>query len=128
MLFFFGLAIIKRYAELDRLQRAGQGRATARGYTEQDLPILLTSGVASGFSAIVIFMVYLINDQYPRSVYAHPGALWAIMPVLLIWTLRLWHLAVHGRMSEDPVVFALKDRTSLALGAAVVVILIAARL
>jgi hypothetical protein len=73
-------------------------------------------------------MVYLINDQYPRSIYAHPGALWAIMPVLLIWTLRLWHLAVHGRMSEDPVVFALKDRTSLALGAAVVIILFAARL
>jgi 4-hydroxybenzoate polyprenyltransferase/phosphoserine phosphatase len=128
MLFFFGLAIIKRYAELDRLARASAGDAKARGYTDQDLPILLTSGVASGFSAIVIFMVYLINDQYPRSIYAHPGALWAIMPVLLIWTLRLWHLAVHGRMSEDPVVFALKDRTSLALGAAVVAILFAARL
>jgi 4-hydroxybenzoate polyprenyltransferase len=128
MLFFFGLAIIKRYAELDRLARAGSGDAKARGYTDQDLPILLTSGVASGFSAIVIFMVYLINDQYPRAVYAHPGALWAIMPVLLIWTLRLWHLAVHGRMSEDPVVFALKDRTSLALGAAVVITLFAARL
>lgn len=128
MLFFFGLAIIKRYAELDRLQRAGEGRAKARGYTEQDLPILLTSGVASGFSAIVIFMVYLINDQYPRAVYAHPGAMWAIMPVLLMWTLRLWHLAVHGRMSEDPVVFALKDRISLALGATVVIILLVARL
>ena len=128
MLFFFGLAIIKRYAELDRLARASAGDAKARGYTDQDLPILLTSGVASGFSAIVIFMVYLINDQYPRAIYAHPGALWAIMPVLLIWTLRLWHLAVHGRMSEDPVVFALKDRTSLALGAAVVIILFAARL
>ncbi len=128
MLFFFGLAIIKRYAELNRLNRASQGGVQARGYTEQDLPILLTSGLASGFSAIVIFMVYLINDQYPRTIYAHPGALWAIMPVLLIWTLRLWHLAVHGRMSEDPVVFALKDRISLALGAAVVIILFAARL
>ena len=72
-------------------------------------------------------MVYLINDQYPRVIYAHPYALWGIMPVLLIWTLRLWHLAVHGRMSEDPVMFALKDRTSLALGAAVAVILIVAR-
>lgn len=128
MFFFFGLAIIKRYAELDRLSRAGDGRAQARGYTEQDVPILLTSGISAGFSAIVIFMVYMINEQYPRSVYAHPGALWTIMPVLLIWTLRLWHLAVHGRMSEDPVVFALKDRVSLALGAAVVIILFAARL
>lgn len=127
MLFFFGLAVIKRYAELDRLSRAADGKARARGYTEQDLPILLTSGVAAGFSAVVIFMVYMINEQYPRSVYAHPGALWMIMPVLLIWTLRLWHLAVHGRMSEDPVVFALKDRTSWSLGAAIALIMVAAR-
>lgn len=128
MLFFFGLAIVKRYAELERLVRAGEVTAKARGYTEQDIPILLTSGIASGFSAIVIFMVYMINEQYPRSIYAHPGTLWAIMPVLLIWTLRLWHLAVHGRMSEDPVVFALKDRGSWALGVVVGVILLVARL
>lgn len=128
MFFFFGLAVIKRYAELDRLSRTGDGKAKARGYTEQDVPILLTSGISAGFSAIVIFMVYMIDEQYPRSVYAHPGALWTIMPVLLIWTLRLWHLAVHGRMSEDPVVFALRDRTSWALGATVVIILFAARL
>lgn len=128
MFFFFGLAVIKRYAELERLSRTGGGKAQARGYTEQDVPILLTSGISAGFSAIIIFMVYMINEQYPRSVYVHPGALWTIMPVLLIWTLRLWHLAVHGRMSEDPVVFALNDRVSWALGVAVVIILFAARL
>jgi hypothetical protein len=37
------------------------------------------------------------------------------MPVILVWTLRMWHLTVHGRMDEDPVVFALKDRLSLVL-------------
>jgi len=40
--------------------------------------------------------------------------------------LRMWHLTLHGRMDEDPVVFALRDRFSLGLGGAVVLILMAA--
>ena len=48
-----------------------------------------------------------------EGVYANPGLLWGIMPVLLIWTLRMWHLCVHGRLREDPVVFAIKDRVSV---------------
>ena len=55
--------------------------------------------------------------------YAHPGFLWGMMPVLLIWVLRMWHLTVHGEMDEDPVVFALKDRLSYALGGAAALVL-----
>jgi len=128
MLYFLGLAVIKRYAELDRVTRAAAEGGIARGYTREDLPILLTTGITAGMSAIVIFMIYLIDDQYPRAIYRRPELLWAIMPVLLIWTLRLWHRAVHGRMSEDPVVYALKDRVSWALGAVIALILAAARL
>lgn len=116
MLFFLGLATVKRYAELDRVLRTGGSGVASRGYTDKDLPLLLTAGVASGFGAIMIFTIYLINEHYPLNVYARPGLLWGMMPVILIWTLRVWHLTVHGRMDEDPVVFALKDRFSLVLG------------
>jgi 4-hydroxybenzoate polyprenyltransferase len=127
MLFFLGLAAIKRYAELHRVVRTiGEG-ASARGYSQQDMPILLATGVSTGVSSIVIFMIYLINEQYPQAVYRYPAALWGIMPVLLVWNLRLWHLSVHGRMSEDPVIFALKDRVSLAFGVAIVLIMLVAR-
>jgi 4-hydroxybenzoate polyprenyltransferase len=126
MLFFLGLAAVKRYAELNRVMEEGGSAITARGYTARDLPLLLAAGIASGFAAVVIFTIYLINDQYPRGVYGHPGRLWAMMPVILFWTLRMWHLAVHGRMDEDPVVFALKDRWSLALGAVIVLVLLMA--
>jgi 4-hydroxybenzoate polyprenyltransferase/phosphoserine phosphatase len=126
MLFFLGLAMIKRYAELERVLRADSETGQARGYTGRDLPILLATGVASGISAVVIFTIYLINEQYPQQFYHHPGALWCIMPILLIWTLRVWHLSVHGQMNEDPVVFALKDRFSLALGLVVLLILLVA--
>lgn len=126
MLFFLGLALIKRYAELHRVVQAAPD-ATARSYTREDLPLLMTSGLASGFSAIVIAMIYLITEQYPRAVYGQPGALWGAMPILLVWTLRLWHLAIHGRMNEDPVIFAIKDRLSLALSGTLAFILLAAR-
>jgi hypothetical protein len=92
------------------------------------MTILLATGVSTGVSSIVIFMIYLINEQYPRAVYQYPGALWGIMPILLVWILRLWHLSVHGRMSEDPVLFALNDRFSLVLGAVSALILMIARL
>jgi 4-hydroxybenzoate polyprenyltransferase len=113
MLFFLGLATIKRYAELHRVATPG-ANIGVRGYTAQDLGLLLAAGVASSFAAIVIFTIYLIDEQYPNDLYRNPHALWGVIPVLLIWTLRYWHLTVHGRMSEDPVVFAVRDRFSLA--------------
>jgi 4-hydroxybenzoate polyprenyltransferase len=126
MLFFLGLAVVKRYAEIERGVRCDGEAFGARGYTGKDLPLLLATGVSCGIGAIVIFTIYLINDQYPRAIYRTPQVLWAMTPVLLLWTLRIWHLAVHGRMDEDPVVFALKDRASLWLGTLAAMVLFGA--
>lgn len=126
MLFFVGLAMVKRYAELARVMSLGGKVVISRGYTANDLPLLLAAGVGSGLSAIVIFMIYLINEHYPKAIYGHPNALWMLMPILLLWILRIWRFAVHGQMNEDPVIFALTDRVSLVLGAGVGVTLIVA--
>jgi 4-hydroxybenzoate polyprenyltransferase len=126
MIFFLGLAIVKRYAELERVLRAGHSGVIRRGYTEKDLPLLLAAGVASSLGAIVIFMIYLITDQYPRQIYGHPALLWAMLPLILVWVLRLWHIAVHGRLDEDPVVFAWKDGFSLGTGVVLFLVLLAA--
>ena len=126
MLFFLGLAIVKRYAELERVVRTGGAGVVSRGYSSNDLPLLLAAGVGSGLGAIVIFTMYLINDHYPRAVYRIQKHCGAMMPIFLLWTLRVWHITVHGRMNEDPVIFALRDRTSLVLGALVIAVLAAA--
>lgn len=126
MFFFLGLAMVKRYAELNRVVQAGGAGVVSRGYTARDLPLLLAAGVASSFGAIVIFVFYLIEEQYPSGLYSRPEMLWAMMPAVLIWSLRVWHLTVHGRMNEDPVVFALKDSFSRVLGAICCVILLLA--
>jgi 4-hydroxybenzoate polyprenyltransferase len=126
ILFFLGLAMIKRHAEIARVVREGGSRVDSRGYTAEDLPLLLVAGLSSGFSAIAIFTIYLINEQYPLATYHHPTVLWGMMPILLIWILRMWHLTLHGQMDEDPVVFALKDRMSYALGGAAALVLLLA--
>jgi 4-hydroxybenzoate polyprenyltransferase len=126
MLFFLSLAVLKRYAEMERLLRTAPN-AEARGYTHKDVPILLATGVGSALSATVIFMLYLMTDQYPRPIYIHPWALWGVMPILLLWMLGLWHRAVHGQMTEDPVIFAVTDRMSLMLGGVVLLMLLVAR-
>lgn len=123
MLFFLGLAMIKRYAELDRVVSSGGAGVISRGYISKDLPLLLAAGVSSGFGAIAILMMYLMAEQYPSGQYARPGLLWGLIPVILIWTLRVWHRAVHGRMNEDPLMFAMHDRFSINLAVLSVLIM-----
>jgi hypothetical protein len=45
---------------------------------------------------------------------------------VLYFITRLWLLANRGQLDEDPVVFALEDRTSLGLGVACGVVLLLA--
>jgi 4-hydroxybenzoate polyprenyltransferase len=123
MLFFLGLAMIKRYAELERVVSSGGAGVISRGYSAKDLPLVIAAGVSSGFGAIAILMMYLMAEQYPSGQYTRPGLLWGLIPVILIWTLRVWHRAVHGRMNEDPLMFAMHDRFSLGLAVFSVLIL-----
>jgi 4-hydroxybenzoate polyprenyltransferase len=128
MFLFLSLALVKRYAELAGLARTGATDVVpGRGYGVPELPLLLATGVASGVAATTIFVVYLVEERFPSGLYARPGWLWLVFPVLAYWLLRVWRLAVYGRMSEDPVLFALKDRCSLALGAAVLGLVLLAR-
>jgi 4-hydroxybenzoate polyprenyltransferase len=127
MFFFLSLALVKRYAELDQLFRHGGSELPDRGgYNTNDLPLLLALGVSTGMAATLIFVVYLVAEQFPRAIYRRPGWLWLVFPVLVLWLARVWRFALHGRMSQDPVLFALTDRASLAMGAAVLACLIAA--
>ena len=54
--------------------------------------------------------------------YRHAMRLWLIVPLLLLWILRVWLKASRGELDDDPVIFALRDKMSLAIGAAVAVI------
>jgi hypothetical protein len=76
---------------------------------------------ASAFAAVVVFANY-ISGRDVVALYHHPRHLWLIMPLMILWLSRMWLRASRGTLNEDPVVFALTDRMSLLIGAAVVVI------
>lgn len=106
---FLSLALAKRCAEL---VRAG---GAARGYLPIDLEQLFLFGTVSGYLSVLVFALY-INSPDVGTLYRSPRLLWLVCPLLILWINRVWLLTRRGRMAEDPVVFALRDPVSYALG------------
>ncbi|HSE12555.1 MAG TPA: UbiA family prenyltransferase, partial [Rudaea sp.] len=125
MFLFLSLAMIKRYTELRTLLRNGDARATGRGYAVDDLPLLQSLGAASGYLAVLVLALY-INSTASVLLYRRPVVLWLLCPLLLYWISRAWLIAHRGDMHDDPVVFAVSDRTSRLLLALSIVIVIGA--
>lgn len=122
---FLSLAFLKRYAELDDKQRAGGTSAAGRGYYTEDISILRSFGTSSGYLAVIIMAIYL-NSPDSNLLYSHRSALWGVFAALMFWISWMWMEAFKGKMHDDPIVFALKDRTSIAaIGAIILFMLIA---
>lgn len=125
MFLFVSLAFAKRYAELERLLRANEVAASGRGYRVGDMGLIESLGPASGYIAVLVLALY-VNGEQMQALYRNPWPLWLVCPVLMYWIGRVWIFAKRGELSEDPVVFALRDRISLCLVPIVIVLLIAA--
>jgi hypothetical protein len=82
-----------------------------------DVRLLEMLGTASGYVSVLVLALYM-NSAQMRALYGESRVLWLICPLVLYWVTRLWLLANRGQLDEDPVVFALRDRASLAVGAA----------
>ncbi len=119
---FFGLALLKRYAELVVLH---PGRpdpdARVRGYRVGDARLIAGLGVASGCIALAVLALYPIAEPADG---ATPVGVWPLCALLLGWTARMWLMAHRGLIHDDPVAFAVKDRFSRILGALVLVWLV----
>ena len=107
--FFFGLAMVKRYSELRSLTVREGTPVAARGYLRSDLEPIGTFGVASGMISVLVLVLYVMSPEV-RLLYRQPTLL------LLYWITRLWFKANRGEVPQDPVVFALTDRTSYIAG------------
>ena len=125
MFLFLSLAIVKRFAELENLRASGATPRNNRGYLLADLDQLRSFGTASAYAAVVVFAIY-ISGLDVMKLYYHPKLLWLIMPLMILWLNRVWLLASRGQLDEDPVAFALTDKMSLLIGAAVVAIVLLA--
>ena len=118
---FLALAVVKRQGELRALREAGRSEAGGRGYLAEDHLVMAALGAASGFGSVVILTLYIQSPEAAER-YARPELLWLICPLLLYWLGRMALLAGRGKESgrmpgdDDPVVFALRDRTSWLTG------------
>ena len=114
---FLSLALAKRYAELFPMQgQEENGKVPGRGYHAADFPMIAALGAASGYTAVIVLALY-VHDAAALQYYRHPEYIWVSCLLLLTWISRVWILAHRGMMHEDPVVFAARDRASLAIAA-----------
>ena len=105
--FFLSLALSKRASELIKSTVDSSGRQ----YTKADLPIVTQSGVSSGYLAALV-LVFYINSSDVQTLYAYPDLMWGLCLLLLYWVARIWVLTTRGAVGEDPVLFAVSDKTS----------------
>lgn len=112
---FLSLAFLKRFSELSLVAREGREDAPGRGYLASDVALVQALGTAAGFSAVMLLALY-INGDTVLKLYSRPEVVWLTIPILLYWISRMWMQAQRGHMHDDPVVFALRDRYSLACG------------
>lgn len=118
---FLSLAMVKRFSELQNIRARGQTLANGRGYLLGDIEQLRSFGTASAYASVVVFSFYIGAHEVVR-LYHHPGRLWLITPLMILWLSRVWLLASRGELDEDPVIFAVTDRLSLLIGTAVAAI------
>ena len=122
---FLSLAFVKRYAELAALTTSRDVQAPGRAYRVSDSPLVKSLGISAGYAAVVVLALYL-NSEAVIKLYASPMTLWCAVLVMLFWVSWIWMKAHRGQMHDDPVLFALRDRMSLASGAMMAVIVVVA--
>ena len=112
---FLSLAILKRCGELWLAIRLGQAAIIGRpAYLTGYLGSLTVAGLFSSTAALLILGSYILSDTTAGS-YKEPIWLWGCWTSLTLWLALAWVKTRGGSMTDDPVVFAISDKRSLAL-------------
>lgn len=124
MFLFLFLALIKRHSEMIMRFNAGMSDPTNRNYKAADISVLVGLAAAAGYSSVIVFALYIASDA-ARHLYNHVQFLWFVCPLLLYWIARTIVMSQRQHISDDPVVFAMRDKVTwsvalliVALGAA----------
>jgi 4-hydroxybenzoate polyprenyltransferase/phosphoserine phosphatase len=123
MFMFFSLAAVKRLAELTDLEAAGR-EVSRRGYRVEDRAVLSQMAIASGYLSVLVLALY-IDEPLVQEKFGAPWLLWGVCPLLIFWISRMVMIAARGEMHDDPMIWALENRTSrkVMLGTAIFIAL-----
>jgi 4-hydroxybenzoate polyprenyltransferase len=119
---FLSLAFVKRYAELEVQLLNGKQKTHGRGYYTSDASLVQILGITSAYAAVMVLALY-INSDVVVKLYRTPELIWGAVPILLFWISWMWMQAHRGKMHDDPLIFAVKDKTSLLAGMAFALVL-----
>jgi 4-hydroxybenzoate polyprenyltransferase len=109
---FFGLALLKRYAELVCLHARHGAHAKVRAYRVDDAAMIAGLGIAFGGIAVAVLALYPVVDPTGHARWP----VWVVSGLLLFWTGHMWLMAHHGEIHDDPVSYALRDHISRVFG------------
>lgn len=109
--FFFSLALSKRYVELLRIADLSVKKIPGRGYGTEDGWVVLLLGAGSGVLSIMVLAFYM-NSGHIDTLYRKAEFIWIGVFLTLFWISRVWFRAKRGLLDDDPIIFAIKDRTS----------------
>jgi len=126
--FFGGLSAAKRTTELVKRIQCDDHSINRRGYLENDLSLLIALGITFSIGALIIFSLYLSIVIIPEAIFQSAERLWFAVPLMLVWSLRIWLLAARGHLDEDPLLWSFKDRFSLVAALLMSVVIIAIHL
>ena len=125
MFFFLSLAFMKRYADLILMKQSNYDEIAGRGYHIDDLDLVQKSGITSGFVAMLVLALYINSDRVIE-LYKSPILIWFTIPVLLYWVMRMWMVTNRGEMTEDPIIYAIRDKTTYVVMAIISIIMLLA--
>ena len=112
MFIFLSLALVKRFSEIKSIQNSELPvKIAGRGYYLDDLELVSSMGIGAGYISVLVLALY-IQDISITHLYHRPEFIWLACPLLLFWISRIWLIAHRGKMHDDPVFFAAKDRVS----------------
>ncbi|SCY43323.1 UbiA prenyltransferase family protein [Paracoccus tibetensis] len=115
MFLFFSLATIKRQAELEDLTNRGKTETAGRNLLVSDLPIYRAMSISSAQAAVLVFALYT-QDTSVQLQFSKPIILLLICPILMLWLGRMQLMTTRGFMTDDPLVFTMRDRVSATCG------------
>ena len=122
---FLSLAFVKRYTELQVQGSNGKMKAHGRGYLVSDAPMMQIQGVTAGYAAVLVLALY-INSESVVHLYTQPQIIWLAVPLALFWISWIWLKAQRNEMHDDPIIFALKDRSSWVVGLTMLIVFLLA--
>lgn len=122
---FLSLAYLKRYIEIAALGDNKES-VTGRGYSGADGETMFTLGVSNITASVLVLALYINSEEITR-LYQNPLILWFLCLLIMFWGNRIWVCARRGEVTDDPIVYAIKDKTSQWVGGAFVGVVMAAK-